>query len=131
MGAGLYIAWLWIDKNSKPDWNSARKRLSWHESKPCRWWSEELLEYVFDLPHPNDFDRAEMLQEMRQAFALVQEIWHHEPHDCIRWPMGPLEVLVTGGMSWGDPPTDKIKPLRIFEETKMAEAAGFYTFPGR
>lgn len=130
MGADLLLSWLWISKDREPNWKLAQEHLARKILKqPFNTWSEELhdaLGYAHtgnDLP-PDEY--REVRQRLRKALTEVQRAWAHTTHETSILVMGPIRVLITGGMSWGDEPTAAMSHINLFTAARMDEAAGFF-----
>lgn len=59
------------------------------------------------------------------SIAEVEEMWEGDRRDAVRLSIGTYELLITGGMSWGDGPSDAYDALSIFVACGLHRAAGF------
>jgi len=68
----------------------------------------------FDAEEDEDY-QAELFAEARgmaeDDVNAVYDALEHAARDCGVWTIEGTNYIVTGGMSWGDPPTDMCNPI--------------------
>jgi len=109
MGADMLIQELSWDKTRKLDWEAGRSCL------------DSLTEDDFD---GTGLDKKDYLPKL-QALEVAAKDTHRE---AVILQYGHLKVLLTGGISWGDSPSDlynDINDLIELAQGKVLEAIGF------
>jgi len=128
MGADLTLAWLIHNKDTFPNWDAGRAKL------------QELAEIELKTD-PNDcYDEDTSLEDIyitdspEITLAEAQEsIDYLEGADDLRdfssVTLGHFTMLISGGMSWGDNPTESFTHLDLvgWLPNQVLEAMGFYT----
>jgi hypothetical protein len=125
MGADLLMSWLWTTTPDKVDFDKARALI------------REELSVVPDVPDaefwkrwdPNgDFEDSEIIKDGLLADTdQIAALWNGEyQRDAFRTTIGPIEILMTGGMSWGDSPSEFFDVLNRWGNSEAARAAGFF-----
>lgn len=131
MGADLILLHLWTTRDiySQMDWVAAERAIQDLQLEDC----EDLVSGQFydleDLTIDNDNEDA-ILQEVKNNVRLRVEdlksiIKGEMPRDVDVCKMGPVTAVITGGMSWGDDPTDTFTELSSIPY-KVLAAAGFF-----
>ncbi len=120
MGADLLVYVLEMDKGEEPDWEAARRKAEEMDT-------EELLDTEYRFYHEEGEDS---MKEMLMEDLETIEMWWTEtrPRNLLKYPLRHTEVLITGGMSWGDLPTESAEVIsRVMspESRHVLEAAGF------
>jgi len=122
MGADLILAHWWTTKPEAIDFDKAHKAI---EAITIDEIDEDDWAIEFD-----DSDEAE-------ALALVQERAHADldemipiwegmlPRDVNLCDLGPVTALISGGMTWGDDPTETFTLMNRIPESAL-RAAGFF-----
>jgi len=116
MGADmiLYEAVYPADPNWKPDWEAGKaliKKLSEEDEG-------FICEYNFDSPEEAYESFIGKLEEVKSAFTNGRR-------DMERLRVGPYRIMISGGMSWGDTPTDFADILGDLERFSILDACGF------
>ena len=99
MGADLLLAWFEIDAAKEPDWEAGRKRI--RNLTPEDWERAERMGYPVNLPADMD--------DINCALAhidTVKDRWENGGRDATTIEIRGANLLMTGGMSWGDSPTE-------------------------
>lgn len=128
MGADLILNFVWAKKDSPPDWDGAKKYI---ESLT----DEQLLnhpEYEYEvMVHEEEVGDGKALAHLKErllnAHDIVKAAWDG---DCDRstflLDIGIYKVLVTGGTSWGDSPSDMFDYIQDWGNIEGLDKFGFY-----
>jgi hypothetical protein len=125
MGADLLLAYVWT-RSEELDWEAGDGEIDLVRSDDIpdlnTYGSEDNQElddeeFIEKVVHP----------ELHAKLARIREAWDN-PYDhrevCFD-NLGPLSVLATGGMSWGDSPTELFDDI-IDMPSRVMHAIGFY-----
>lgn len=137
MGADMLAYSMWIREDKKPDWAAAEaaiKALRWGEDGddlPPH--AEEGVVFTqLEGEHENGPEAEAALQKVvGDHLALIKEgIENYGTRDGLRelaaLNFGGWTVYVTGGLSWGDRPTELSETFDALEELEILDAAGFF-----
>lgn len=137
MGADFLFDWVYIEKDKRPDWEAARNSVAtWDLStSPSSMTPMEWMENYGDGEAEVDDDgnvttdgmaeiRAHALYVVEEMFEILEGTGSREVSGAIT--IGPYAMWLTGGMSWGDDPTDAMRVFSAFGELPAALAAGFF-----
>lgn len=120
MGADLLLHHVWIRRGRTPDWAAAKATLAAMTDEDVERLEE--FEYRGDTP-------AEYREFLIRDLGDIEEAWNSDRRLAYKFPAGPIDMWVTGGVSWGDSPTDEFDTVGRLLETNALEAAGFYDWP--
>jgi hypothetical protein len=117
MGADLLLAHVWTTKkDAELDWAAGR---SWIDSASL------------DDLDPDEYTSISEIDDLRkwahERFGVLRELWVGErvDRDTDMYGFGPVRALISGGMSWGDDPTDGFSLITSLPEP-LLEAVGFF-----
>lgn len=135
MGADLILGWLWTTQPEAIDFDKAKATIesafnTLGDTKPSaeflkRWDPGEVFEYYDD----DDGIGARAIRDyLLDDTETLRRYWTEEEYarDFDKAQLGPVTALITGGMSWGDSPTETFDLIARWGDTPAAEAAGFY-----
>ena len=137
MGADMLIYGLWIREDRKPDWDKAEaaaKALRWGENGDAlpRLAEEGVAFTILEAEHENGPEAEAALQELvTEHLALLRKgIDNYGTREGLR-ELGRMtfdgwHVYVTGGMSWGERPTELAQTFDLLEQLEITDAAGFF-----
>jgi hypothetical protein len=111
MGADLIMDSVpYIREGFEPNWKAGFEKIDWLTK------DGQILE------DDQEFLEGE-LDEFKDMFngSHRRDVTVHE--------IGPYDVILTGGMSWGDSPTELSSTITNLEEYGILEACGFYDTP--
>lgn len=113
MGADLLIISVPYpsDKDWKPDFERGRAFI------------KELREEWEKGGQSDAEEEAESLESYLDEF---EEIWEGGRRDTTTHTFGAQDAIITGGMSWGDNPTESYSVISYLDEYNVLEACGFY-----
>jgi hypothetical protein len=113
MGADMLLTSLSWDRGQKLDWAAGRTRLA------------RLAKKVFDNEDlPPGTDKKSLLASL----DLVKRAVENDHREGVVFQFGHLNILFTGGMSWGDTPSDlytDINDLITIDNGGVVDAIGF------
>lgn len=121
LGADLCIFILEIDLGKDPDWDAGYEMLdSLTDTTPV---SMTRLGRVHNPENDADYD----VDEVRHALDMIRDVWYGDAYrrDLHHVRLKYTEALVTGGMSWGDAPTDAFDDISLLIDFGIARAMGF------
>lgn len=140
MGADFCLAYLGIEKEKDPDWSKARELVERMGKTHLFRWKEtfkdiEDMDYFFmtlDVPmgwkdegEPDMNDRTRACERLLRCLREVRSAWDEGTRDSAVLELNGKAYLFSGGMSWGDPPTDTYSEINLFLASGMSTAAGF------
>jgi len=116
MGAD-FICWiLEMDKGKEPDWEKGREYLENLKELPQMFKNNQNPRYPLDI----------LKREAGKLLAKLKEYWDGEgSREVTIVELKYTKVLITGGMSWGDPPTDAFGELEYLHDTGVLKVIGF------
>ncbi|MGV0985031.1 MAG: hypothetical protein ACOYB2_10780 [Limnohabitans sp.] len=120
MGADLLLHHVWIAKGKEPDWQAAKDAIAAMDDEKVQKLAEQ--EMVDD-------DVPAYREQLLADIAEVEDVWHKDRRTAYKCPLGPIDCLITGGISWGDSPDEFFDVVGRFLETPAVEAAGFFVWP--
>lgn len=137
MGADMLVYSLWIREDTNPDWTRAEeavKALSWGtngDGLPKL--AEEGIAFTqLEGEHPDGPEADKALRELvgDELAVLKKAIDNYgtrEGHrEIARIGFDGWTVYITGGLSWGDRPTELSQTFDLLEELEITDAAGFF-----
>ena len=119
MGADMLISLLYLPTGSEPDWPAGEKQIEKLAGMPKKKWPTELTERC-------DGKKAnELVTLLRADLKNVEAAWGGNHREGTSFTIGGHEILVTGGLSWGDMPTELSDSIDRLWSSGVAEACGF------
>lgn len=119
MGADLLLHHVWIKRAQEPDWQAAKATI---EAM-----TDEEIEKLESFEYSEEGTPEEYRYLLVSDLEEIKEVWHNDRRDAYKCPLGPIDCLITGGMSWGDDPSEFFSLVGRFLEVDAAiNAAGFY-----
>ena len=122
MGADFIGALVWLPKDEKPDWEVGRQTIQKLASTPMPNWPDEFVEFWADGPDQDPNGPAAML---KQDLECLQDHWDNGGRESAMVQILGVNMLLTGGMSWGDAPTDLMDCIDRLREADVLQACGF------
>jgi len=117
MGADLILAATALRSGKQPDWAAAE---SWIEGL-----NEESLGNFADIFSLDDEDE-DLKERLKGHLADFREGIDDDRWRDLTWiTVGPYKVYVSGGMSWGDSPTESFNAINELVASGVLTAAGF------
>ena len=127
MGADLLVAYVAIDKKKKPSWKAGISRIDQLADTP-----------MLDLPGvaigPAGEDlqggdgwatKADRIATLRKNLEDLRRCWKSGFRDMVLLEICHKTVLLSGGMSWGDAPTENYEMLSNLIVAGITKACGF------
>jgi hypothetical protein len=122
MGADLVVSCLAIRVDRKPDWEAAHAWLKQNEDKAIDAW----LLHEEELTDRDPPARSEIVELLHEAINEVANGLDGGSRQISWVRFGDYRIYMTGGMTWGDDPTDEFGPWETFKCVPgLSEAAGF------
>jgi hypothetical protein len=124
MGADMLVACFFepFDKDFKPDWGRASKYL---EEQIAMWIKKDKvpsgIDYLGEPEEAADAIRSH-LKEVKDAYE-----GGHRELTTLEFP--PYRVYLTGGMSYGDSPSEIFNSINNLNELNLLDKAGFNEVP--
>jgi len=124
MGADLILEWLQIDKGKTPDFEAGKKYVEELAKKPMAEWPKDYIER-----HLGDdlgtYDAKEEAERLSEALKHVEGAWRTGYRDTSIIEVCHKQLLITGGMSWGDDPTTSFNDIDRALCSGISKACGF------
>lgn len=140
MGADMIAATIWLAQGTEPDWEKAETTLAGFTC-PAGGFPEDhdlsdtivedmILGEYEDKEASTDKQRKEIVDGiLKGAYQVVKDGVEGKRRDMTFSVFAGWVVYISGGLSWGDAPTDAEEAIRNLSGTGILEAAGFNTRP--
>jgi hypothetical protein len=136
VGANFVASYIFTRIGSSINFGKAREKILSLSKIHLSRWGETLPGYLdasnfYDLPMELDGskdDTAERHEACNTLLKVVDEVekgWTGDLRDTGTITLGGFEVLLSAGMTWGDPPTESCRTIDIFSMTGLQREAGF------
>jgi hypothetical protein len=133
MSACFMFQVLSIDKGAEPNWEAGEKEINRLLGVHLVNWSSDYLESYLDewagsdktVADPDMNDRTAAVETLRKELESLRQAWHNDFQDAATFEVGNKEVLVTGGMSYSDPPTETYTTIQRLFYAGISRACGF------
>jgi hypothetical protein len=124
MGADLILEWLQIDKDKQPDFQAGAKYLEELAKKPMAEWPEDYIARHLgsDL---SEYKPEEEVDTLKATLKHVEGAWETGYRDTSVIEVCHKQLLITGGMSWGDDPTESFADIDRALTSGLSKACGF------
>ena len=128
MGADLLIYRPAFDRGKnrqrKPKWKDALQAAM--EVVPTKD-DYHFEEHIDDLKNPSEDQVHALRVYLHGQVKEFKEIWEGNdvPRDVVTCVLGPYELLITGGMSWGDSPGETYQLIDSLVMSGLLDVAGF------
>jgi hypothetical protein len=131
MGADFCFSFVAIDIGKKPDWEAAEKEIERLKDVHISEWLQDWLHF-FDSEAANvkagepDMNfRLPALEALKKLLLEFRELWDDGTRETGYFEYIGKAFLLSGGMSWGDSPTDAYTIINDFMNSGLARKAGF------
>lgn len=121
MGMSMPIAALPIPDGVTPAWGALHEALDAMSDEQLAALEHDYLYFL----EGEELDAESMRARLRQVAATVQGAIEGGSRELNELRVPGWRIYVTGGASWGDPPTELYEHFCDLGETGLAEAAGF------
>ena len=132
MGADFCFAFVAIDIGKEPDWKAAEKEIERlkdvHISEWPRYWVEICFDYDAARVKAGEPDfnfRLPAVEALKKTLIDFRSLWVDGTREVGYFDHAGKEFMLTGGMSWGDAPTEAYDFINRFLESGLAKVAGF------
>lgn len=124
MGADMLVAVAVLEAGEEPDFDAARRYIDkLSEERLCEAAGEEVVE---DVPYVGGRSLPEVRAALHEALAVFERAvtgYHREITEL--WPRNGDVIYLTGGLSWGDAPTELYEQIEKLTYSGVLGAAGF------
>ena len=124
MGADLILTWLQIDKDKQPDFKAGMDRISELATKNLSEWPKEYVDQRL-LDAPDGFDKDKEIEALKLSLRAIEGAWREVYRDMAVIDVCHKKLLITGGMSWGDSPTESYDDIDRMLTSGVSKACGF------
>lgn len=141
MGGDFCLAFVGIEKDKDPDWKKGEEFIEKLKATHLSKWESVFgenapdMEYFFsklDISSETYLneqeldmnDRTQACDMLRKCLSRVQSAWEHGTRDSTIIEIDGKDFLFSGGMSWGDPPTDTYEEITLFLDSGLARETG-------
>jgi hypothetical protein len=121
MGMDLLLNFVWADKNIEPDWVGARKHIE-------NLTTEEANDAYVGTGQADFYTWDEYKEYLLRAHDIIFGAWLDGNYDRSTYTLdlGKYRVLVTGGDSWGDSPSEMFDYIQDWANVPGLDKFGFY-----
>lgn len=75
---------------------------------------------------PKPYENVEdLVSDALESLERVKAAWNNEYRDAARITLKHTVILISGGMSWGDGPTETFNDIALVQSIGALQAAGF------
>jgi hypothetical protein len=120
MGAEMILSVLWVSKKKKPDFKKGEALIQKLAMTPAEEWPEEFTERF-----NGDIMIGPMVDQLGRSLKEVEQAWSGRHREATFMEMCGRRILVTGGLSWGDSPTELMRDIDNLLSSGVAKACGF------
>lgn len=117
MGADMLISIVMIDDGKKPDFRKGRKYIDELARKPSDKWPLEIRDRYAD--------GSELVVDLRGSLGNLILAWKGDHRQAADMKVGGKEILITGGLSWGDSPTELFGDIEKLRDAHVTVVCGF------
>ena len=125
MGADLLVAYLTIDCGKQPDWKAGARKITELATTALDAWPGDYLEYRGIQQGDQSEDRQAYVNELEADLKAAELAWKHDLRDAVCCDISNKVVLISGGMSWGDDPTETYTSIWRLHLSGVAKTCGF------
>lgn len=120
MGADMILSALSISKKKKPDFKKGEAFINKLEMTPVDKWPTEFTERF-----GGEIAIGPMASSLKDSLKMLEQAWSHNHREAAFMEMCGRTIIVTGGLSWGDAPTDLMSDIDNLLYAGVAQACGF------
>jgi hypothetical protein len=124
MGADLCLTYVTIRRDKKPNWDAGQAAINRLDKK----WKAAVKRDPDFVPDEDTFggrDAEDIISDLKADLSDLKEGVKGLRRDMTTIIVGIWDIYVTGGMSWGDDPTDLYAGLRRLYDAGIIKACGF------
>jgi len=130
MGADFLVSFLAANPKAKIDFAAGRRAIDELAAGPLSAWPAECLDYAgVDLGAVDKQDvnkvREQLVDGLEADLRLLEAAVEGERRDVWIGEIGQKTVVLTGGLSWGDVPTDAFEAFNRLALAGVTRAMGF------
>lgn len=126
MGADFITEHVTISKTKKPNWGAAHKYIKTLAKRDLREWPNGTSNvFGFDGDNGEDFDKKSCAETLINDLEALCCAWAGKLRSANVLLVGNKRMLITGGESWGDSPSEFFDSLRRLVECGVTRKAGF------
>ena len=120
MGADFIGAIVWLPNDQKPDWKAGQQAIQKLASMPMSDWPTDFVEFWAD----ENEDTKKAADVLQRDLECVQEHWDDGGRESGMVCVMGINILLTGGMSYGEAPTDLMDCINRLGSADVLEACG-------
>jgi hypothetical protein len=140
MSSDLLVTYLTIPRKKKPNLKAGERAIQKLSKTPAWDWPEGFLDYMGGDSAGTMHDTMSPLDEAAKRNEFVHQVKadfkdllvHLDPpkdgrglRDIAELEIGPLRVILSGGLSGGDSPTESFDVIERLKAAKVTDAMGF------
>lgn len=128
MGGDMLVACLVIPEGKKPDWAAGEAEIKRLAKLPRKAWPPEFLERHMQEDVDETLEgqeRDEMIVTLSSDFNDARLAFDGKLRSATWLDVGGKRVLLSGGISWGDSPTEMYDTFDRLNDSGVAKAIGF------
>ena len=132
MGADFLVSFLTADPKAEIDFTAGRRAIEELGASPLSSWPADFLDYAGVNPDLSSKDdkgtrevRADLVDGLETDLRLLEAAVEGSRRDVWIGEIGGKSVVLTGGPSWGDVPTDAFEAFNRLALAGVTRAMGF------
>lgn len=127
MGAEFVLEILEIEKGRKPNWDAGLRKIKALGKIPYGEWPREYRECrdLDGAPRSNKRVRASHVSTLKADLADLKLAWANALRTAAKFEICHKNIVVTGGLSWGDSPTEVYDSIKRLISAGITKAMGF------
>lgn len=124
MGADMMVAAIWMNQRKKPDFENGKKHIEKLKELPVLKWPARIVTELgncFGTP----LEPAPLIETLLGNLESLELAWEGNHREATFIDVAKKRILVTGGLSWGDAPTDLFREIDHLVAAGVTKACGF------
>ena len=115
MGEDFVAQILSMKKGKNPKWEEAKKYIRDNRKAITKKWNENM----------NDDTEHDVVKRLIDDIDTLKRGWDDGSRECITFEHKGDKILITGGLSWGDNPTETFGAISDLDESGILDLLGF------
>lgn len=116
MGEEFIAQILSMKKGKEPKWEEAKKYIRDNRKAITKKWNAEM----------EDETEYNMVKRLIDDIDTLKRGWDTGNRECIIFEHNGDKMLITGGLSWGDNPTETFGAISDLDRADILDILGFY-----
>ena len=128
MGEDLVTIVLTIEKGIKPNWKKGLNAIQKLEITPLPEWPKGYLDRQMGdsiSESPDEKELTDQVSTLKNDLETLKAAWANKRHDGNKLEICHKILILSAGMSWGDPPTELYESMDRLIDAGATKAMGF------